>query len=51
MLVRYNRYWLLAQCRIPSARHALPQTVRVECCLLIGVPALAALLANTPQVH
>jgi putative copper export protein len=47
----YNRYWLVPQFRIPTARNALLQTVRVECCLLIVVLGLAALLANTPPVH
>jgi putative copper resistance protein D len=47
----YNRYWLVPQFGIASARNALIQSVRVECFLILGVFALAVLLANTPPSH
>ncbi|HJY80627.1 MAG TPA: CopD family protein, partial [Candidatus Binatia bacterium] len=48
----YNRYWLVPEMKAPRSRAALLRNVGVESLiLLVGVLALAALLANTPPVH
>lgn len=48
----YNRYWLVPEVKAPRSREALLRNVGVESLiLLVGVLALAALLANTPPVH
>lgn len=47
----YNRYWLVPRFSVPSARSELMQSVRVELLMILGVFALAVLLANTPPSH
>ena len=48
----YNRYRLVSQVKTPTARKALLRNVGVESLiLLMGVLALASLLANTPPGH
>jgi putative copper resistance protein D len=48
----YNRYWLVPQVRSALTRETLLRNVGVESLiLLVGVLALASLLANTPPVH
>ncbi len=47
----YNRYWLVPCAGVPSARSELMRTVKVELLLILGVFALAVLLANTPPSH
>ena len=48
----YNRYSLVPEMKAPRSRAALLRNVGVESLiLLVGVLALAALLANTPPVH
>ncbi len=48
----YNRYWLVPEVKTPRSREALLRTVGVESLiLLVGVLALASLLANTPPAH
>lgn len=48
----YNRYWLVPEVKAPMSREALLRNVGVESLiLLVGVLALASLLANTPPAH
>jgi putative copper export protein len=48
----YNRYWLVPEVKAPRSRAALLRNVGVESLiLLVGVLALASLLANTPPAH
>ncbi|HEV8712189.1 MAG TPA: CopD family protein [Candidatus Binatia bacterium] len=48
----YNRYWLVPQVKTSMSREALLRNVGVESLiLLVGVLALASLLANTPPAH
>jgi copper resistance protein D len=48
----YNRYWLVPEVKAPTSRAALLRNVGVESLiLLMGVLALASLLANTPPAH
>jgi putative copper resistance protein D len=48
----YNRYWLVPKVKAPLSRAALLRNVGVESfILLVGVLALASLLANTPPAH
>jgi putative copper resistance protein D len=48
----YNRYWLVPEVKTSMAREALLRNVGVESLLLlVGVLALASLLANTPPAH
>ena len=48
----YNRYRLVPEVRVPRSRSALLRNVGIESLiLLVGVLALAALLANTPPAH
>ena len=52
MLGAYNRYWLVPEVRSPRSHEALLRNVGVESLiLLVGVLALASLLANTPPEH
>jgi copper resistance protein D len=48
----YNHYWLVPKVKAPMSRAALLRNVGVESLLLlVGVLALASLLANTPPAH
>jgi copper resistance protein D len=48
----YNRYWLVPQVEAPRTRETLLYNVGMESViLLVGVLALASLLANTPPEH
>src|SRR5262245_10822050 len=48
----YNRYWLVPKMKAPRSRAALLRNVGMESLiLLVGVLALASLLANTPPTH
>jgi len=48
----YNRYWLVPEVKAPRSRAALLRNVGMESLiLLVGVLALASLLANTPPAH
>lgn len=48
----YNRYRLVPEVKVPRSRNALLRNVGAESLiLLVGVLALAALLANTPPAH
>src|SRR5262249_5869919 len=52
MLGAYNRYWLVPEMKAPRSRAALLRNVGMESLLLlVGVLALASLLANTPPAH
>jgi putative copper export protein len=47
----YNRFFLIPTVVKPPSRAALLRNVGIESLMLIGILALAALLANTPPVH